>query len=65
MHTTCINGDKEITSLLLNKYDTLYSSIPTDDNDMNQLHSINNKGLMSQQLQGMVVTPTIIVQCIQ
>ena len=25
------NGDKEITSLLVNKYETLYSSIPTDD----------------------------------
>ena len=29
------NGDKEITSLLVNKYETLYSSVPTDDNEMN------------------------------
>ena len=34
------NGDKEITSLLVNKYETLYSSVPTDDNEMNQLHLI-------------------------
>ena len=59
------NGDKERTSLLVNKYETLYSSVPTDDNEMNQLHLIINEGLVSQQLQGMVVTPSIIAQCIQ
>ena len=59
------NGDKEITSLLVNKYETLYSSVPTDDNEMNQLHLIINECLVSQQLQGMVVTPSIIAQCIQ
>ena len=59
------NGDKEITSLLVNKYETLYNSVPTDDNEMNQLHLIINEGLVSQQLQGMVVTPSIIAQCIQ
>ena len=59
------NGDKEITSLLVNKCETLYSSVPTDDNEMNQLHLIINEGLVSQQLQGMVVTPSIIAQCIQ
>ena len=59
------NGDKEITSLLVNKYETLYSSEPTDDNEMNKLHSIINEGLVSQQLQGMVVTPSIIAQSIQ
>ena len=30
------NGDKEITSLLVNKYETLYSSVHTDDNEMNK-----------------------------
>ena len=60
------NGDKkEITSLLVNKYETLYSSVPTDDNEMNKSHSIIKEGLVSQQLQGMVVTPSIIAQCIQ
>ena len=59
------NGDKEITSLLVNKYETLYSSVPTDDNEMNKLHSIIDEGLVSQQLQGMVVTPSIIAQYIQ
>ena len=46
------NGDKEITSLLVNKYETLYSSVPTDNNERNQLHLIINEGLVSQQLQG-------------
>ena len=52
---------------MLNKHKTktLYSSVPTDDNEMNQLHLIINEGLVSQQLQGMVVTPFIIAQCIQ
>ena len=60
-----VNGDKEITSLLVNKYETLYSSVPTDDNEMNKLHSIINEGGVSQQLQGMVVTSSTIAQCIQ
>ena len=41
------NDDKEITSLLENKYETLYSSVPMDDNEMNKLHSIINEGLVS------------------
>ena len=53
------NGDKEITSLLVNKYEHLYSSVPTDDNEMNKLHSIINEGLVSQQLQCMVVVRII------
>ena len=32
-----MDNAKEITSLLVNKYETLYSSVPTDDNEMNQL----------------------------
>ena len=47
------NGDKKITSLLVNKYETLYSSVPTDDNETNKLPLIINEGLVSQQLQGM------------
>ena len=35
----------KIASLLVNKIETLYSSVPTDDNEMNQLHSIINEGL--------------------
>ena len=36
-----------------------------DDKEMNQVHLIINEGLVFQQLQGMVVTPSIIAQCIQ
>ena len=32
---------------------------------MNKLHLIINEGLVSQQLQGLQVTPSIIAQCIQ
>ena len=56
---------KKLLLLLVNKYETLYSSVPTDDNEMNKLHSIINEGLVSQELQCMVVTPSIIAQCIQ
>ena len=55
------NGDKEITSLIVNKYETLYSSVPTDDNEMNQLHLIINEGLVSQQLQGIVVLHLLLL----
>ena len=60
-----VNGDKELTSLLINKYETLYNSAHTDDNEMNKLHLIINEGVVSHQLQGMVVTPSTIAQCIQ
>ena len=32
---------------------------------MNKLHSIINEGLVSHQLQGMVVTPSIIAKCLK
>ena len=56
-----VKGDQELTD----KYETLYSSVPTDDNEMNKLHSIINEGPVSQQLQGMVVTPAIIAQYVR
>ena len=33
---------------------TMYSSVPTHDNGMNQLHSIINEGLMSNQLHSII-----------
>ena len=50
----------KIPSLLVNKYDTLYSSAHTHEDEINQLHSINNEGRMSQHLQDMAVTPAVI-----
>ena len=56
----CLKSNIQTSSV-----DCALSSLPTDDNEMNKLHLIINEGLVSQQLKGMVVTPSIIAQCIQ
>ena len=58
-------NDKEITELLLNKYETLYNSVKTSDIDIAQLHSIIDHGINSNQLQGMLMTPNLISHCIK
>ena len=38
-----VNGDKEITDLLKNKYQSLYNSLPTSDTELADLKIIINK----------------------
>ena len=39
------NGSTEITKLFYNKYRSLYSSIPTDDNELREIHDVINSRL--------------------
>ena len=56
------NGSTEITKLLYNKYHSLYSSVPTDDNELCEIHdSVNSRLSTSTHI---TVTPDIIKQCI-
>ena len=56
------NGDKEITSFLVN----MYATVAYLRMIMSLSFDFINEGLMSQQLQGVVLYPTtIIAQCIK
>ena len=36
------NGSTEITKLFYNKYRSLYNSVPTDDNELHEIHDVIN-----------------------
>ena len=56
------NGSTEITKLFYNKYRSLYSSVPTDDNELCEIHDVINSRLSTST--HITVTPDIIKQCI-
>ena len=56
------NGSTEITKLFYNKYRSLYSSVPTDDNELREIHDVINSRLSTYTHK--TVTPAIIKQCI-
>ena len=37
-----VNGENNITELLLNKYETLYNSVPTSDAELSSIKDIVN-----------------------
>ena len=39
------NGSTEITKLFYNKYRSLYSSVPTDDNELREINDVINSRL--------------------
>ena len=57
-----MNGSTEITKLFYNKYRSLYSSVPTDDNELREIHDVINSRLSTST--HTTVTPYIIKQCI-
>ena len=56
------NGSTEITKLFYNKYRSLYSSVPTDDNELHEIHDVINSRLSIST--HTTVTQDIIKQCI-
>ena len=56
------NGSTEITKLFYNKYHLLYSSVPTDNNELREIHDVINSRLSTST--HTTVTPVIIKQCI-
>ena len=56
------NGSTEITKLFYNKYRSLYSSVPTDDNELREIHDVINSRLSTST--HTTVTPDIIKQCL-
>ena len=59
------NGENNITELLLNKYETLYNSVPTSDAELSSIKDIVNEGIINHQLQGILITPDIISDCVK
>ena len=61
-----VNGKNNITELLLlNKYKTLYNSVPTSDAELSSIKDIVNEGIINHQLQGILITPYIISDCVK
>ena len=45
------NGSTEITQLFYNKYRSLYISVPTDDNELREIHDVINSRLSTSTTQ--------------
>ena len=58
------HGDKNVLELLLTKYTTLYSSIPTSDDGLQHLNCIIDIGISDFKEQGMFFTPDLIYKSI-
>ena len=60
-----VNGENNIKELLLNKYKTLYNSVPTSDAELSNIKDIVNEWIINHQLQGILITPDIISDCVK
>ena len=56
------NGENNITELLLNKYKY---SVPTSDAELSSIKDIVNEGIINHRLQGILITPDIISDCVK
>ena len=54
------HGDKNVMELLLTKYNTLCSSVPTSDAELQHLNCIIDIGISNFKEQGMFSTPDLI-----
>ena len=59
------NGDNKITELLLNKYKTLYNSVPTSDDELANIKATVNEGFINHKLQDILITPSNISRCVK
>ena len=55
------NGSTEITKLFYKNFRSLYSSVPTDENELPEIHDIINSRLSTST--HTTVTPDIIKEC--
>ena len=53
-----VNGDKDIADLFSNKYNTLYHSVPFDNDDMLRIRYTIDHRLQNTRCSGYVITPT-------
>ena len=53
-----VNGDKDIADLLSDKYNTLYNSVPLDNDDMLHIRSTIDYRLQYTRCAGYVITPS-------
>ena len=50
---------------LLNEYENLYNSVPTSDAELSSIKDSVNEGIINHQLQGILITPDIISDCVK
>ena len=53
-----VNGDKDIADIFSDKYNTLYNSVPFDNDDMLRIRSTIDHRLQNTRCSGYVITPT-------
>ena len=58
------NGDHKITEILLNKYKTLYNSVPTSDAELYSIKDSVNEGSINHQLQDILMTAWFVFDCV-
>ena len=54
------NGAKDVSKLFIEKYSSLYNSVPTDENEFNSLRDVIDSNITEQ----IYITPDIIGICI-
>ena len=60
-----VNGNSNITELLVKKYKTLYNSVKTSEKEYCELHSAIADGVTSLEVSDYQVKPYIIEHCIK
>ena len=58
------NRDNKSTELLINKYKTLYNSVPTSDAELSKIKDTVNERVINHQLQNILMIPGIISECV-
>ena len=58
------NGSHEITKLFVNKYKTLYTSVPTNDTELKDIESEFDSKISLELFNNYCVTPAMICKCI-
>ena len=62
--TIYIYGNENITTLFLEKYKTLYNSVPTNDSELTEIQDVIDRGISYDEFNRFRITPFIIEQCI-
>ena len=59
-----VYGNGNITTLFLDKYKTLYNSVPTNDSELTEIQDVIDRGISYDEFTRFRITPCIIGQCI-
>ena len=55
-----VYGNENITTLFLEKYNTLYNSVPTNDSELTEIQDVIDRGISYDEFNRFTITPFII-----